>query len=297
MRELGSYSLRDWLLFQPAIRAFKEVRDAAIRDAYCAIKPRRLGVFLQEHQDVRGSTLAVVIAYEQPWLIDTFIRRFRQFVTGAQLLIADNSRNRERRAEIAAVCGKHGVMYFPLPWNPVRNINRSHGNAVNWCYRNLIKPLQPEIFALLDHDIFPTATVDFKALLGDQPFYGHKIDRGAGWALWAGYSFFRLAAVADARPDFNPDMDRRLVTGGRNYSRIYRYFDPAVLRFASWRLERLANAEGAKLFSETIDGWIHIGGASYANDKKAARAFYEKLLSQNSLESARLAPKPKERMK
>lgn len=279
MRDLSQYSPYEWLAGQPAVAAFKDVRDAIIRDLYCRRRPRMLERFLAQHAHLRGGSLAVVIAYETRWVIDIFIRRFRRLVPGVSLLIADNSRMAARRKEIAEACRLGGATYFELPPSPVRNINRSHGNALNWAYRNLIVPLGPRVFAMFDHDIFPTAPVDFDALLGDQPFYGHKMDRGYGWALWAGYSIFRLDSVAALRPDFNPDMDRRLLTGGRNYGRIFRHYDPRRLRFASHRVDTVHDAQGRPLHSDVIDGWIHIAASSYAKEKIAARDYYERMLA------------------
>jgi hypothetical protein len=280
MRDLNQYSAWEWAISQPAVAAFKEIRDAVIRDVYCARRPRELNRFLEDHAGVRDGTLAVVVAYEQPWLIEELTRRFHRYVPGVSLLVADNSRSRARQQEIAAVCREAGVMYLRLPSNPVRNINRSHGNAVNWVYRNVIARLRPRIFALFDHDIFPTAPVDLDALLGDQVFYGHKIDRGYGWALWAGYSMFRFDAIARTRPDFNPDMDRLLVTGGRNLSRLYRFHDPARLRFASYRQDTTYDAEGQLLYTEVIDGWLHLSGSSYQRSQMAARDYFKRLLAE-----------------
>jgi hypothetical protein len=278
MRDLDQYSPQDWLLGRPAVAAFKDVPDAIIRDHYCRRRPQTLERFLAEHSHLRGGTLAVVIAYETKWVIDIFVRRFRQLVPGASLLVADNSRTQSHREEIAEACRKDRAIYFELPPNPARNINRSHVNALNWVYQNLIVPLEPRVFATFDHDIFPTAAVDFDVLLGDQPFYGHKMDRGCGWALWAGYSIFRLNSIAALRPDFNPDMDRGLLTGGRNYGRIFRHYDPSKLRFASHRVDTVHDPQGRPLHSDVIDGWIHIAASSYAEEKIAARDYYERVL-------------------
>ncbi|MPZ57632.1 MAG: hypothetical protein GEU91_14255 [Rhizobiales bacterium] len=287
MRDLNQYSISDWVLARPAVAAFKEVRDAVIRDLYCLRQPRELKKFLAGHASVNGGMLAVVVAYEQPWLIRIFIDRFYRFVPGVRLLIADNSVTPARQDEIAAICRELGALYFRLPWNPVRNINRSHGNAVNWTYRNMIVPLRPRIFALFDHDIFATAPVDLEALLGDQPFYGHKIDRGYGWALWAGYSIFRFEAIAKTRPDFNPDMDRLLVTGGRNLPRLYRHYDPATLRFATHRREMAFDAQGRPLPSEVVDGWFHVTSSSYIQEKIEARDYYLGVLAASDRTSDR----------
>ena len=53
-----------------------------------------------------------------------------------------------------------------------------------------------------------------------------------GWAIWAGYSFYRFDVLRSLTLDFNPDMDRHLVAGGRNYQPLFRRYDASKLRFA-----------------------------------------------------------------
>ncbi len=280
MRDLTQYDAKDWFTGRPAVARFKEWRDAAIRDRYCRRRPPMLSRFLAEHAHLRQQRVAIIIAYQQAWLIERMARRLARYVPGITPIICDNSKTPEARDEIARVCAAAAVPYLSLPPSPVRNINRSHGNAVNWVYRNVVLALEPEIFALLDHDIFPTAPDDLSTRLGDQPFYGMKLDQGLGWALWAGFSVYRLAAIRGYAPDFNPDMDRGLVTGGRNFNRIYRHFDPASLRFA-YQDRRPVPGVGIerKLTSEFVDGWIHIWGASHDKNKMSARGVYEAILA------------------
>jgi hypothetical protein len=280
LRDLAQYSAVDWLSAQPAVAAFKEVRDGLLRDLYCSRRPPDLDRFLSEHQWLRGRRIAVIIAHEQAWLIAHLSARLKRFVPDFHPIIFDNSPSASARAAIAKACADSGVSYLALPDNPIRNINRSHGNAVNWTYRNVLLALEPELFVLLDHDIFPRAECDLAARLGDQPFYGHKLDGGFGWALWAGYSVFRLSAIRAARPDFNPDMDRDLVTGGRNHARLYRHHDPATLRFASFERRWITDkANGIKYLSELVDGWLHIGGPAFRQHKATSRGFFEPLLN------------------
>jgi len=280
MRDLNQYSTLEWLELRPLVAAFKELRDAAIRELYCARKPPELKRFLARHAHLRGGQIALVIAFEHAWLIEILLERFRRYLPEVTVIVADNSRTGKARSEIEGVCREAGSAYFGLPANPVRNINRSHGNAVNWAYRNIVSRLQPKIFGLFDHDIFPTAPVDLAALLGDQPFYGLRTERGFGWALWAGFSIFRFEAIKVRRPDFNPDMDRGLITGGRNLGRIYRHHDPSKLRFASHRPGSEADGGQAEaIHTEVIDGWVHFGGSSYHRHKIAGRDTLKSLLS------------------
>ncbi len=280
MRDLDQYSGTEWLAAQPLVAAFKEVRDAAIREAFCARRGPDLARFLDRHADMRGGVMAITIAFEQPWLIDNLIRRFTRFSRDARLIVCDNSRTAAARREIKALCDAAQVPYLALPVNFVRNINRSHGNSLNWAYRNIVTPLEPRIFGFIDHDLFAPAPFSFEESLGDQPVYGVKMTGLHGWALWAGYSMFDRAYLASRRPDFNPDMDRRLVTGGRNYDLIYRHLDEASLRFADHSYQQYDNpVEGQEHFvSEFVDGWLHVGGSSYQKHKMDGRAFYQALI-------------------
>jgi hypothetical protein len=293
MRDLTQYTGSEWLRAKPFVALFKELRDAALRDLYVSRRPAGLQRFLAEHAALRGGRIAVIIAYEQPWLIAHLAARLKRFVSGFQPIVFDNSATAEARAAIARTAQDAGVPYLSLPDNPIRNINRSHGNALNWVYRNVLLALEPEMFALLDHDLFPTAEIDLAALLGDQPFYGMKLEKGFGWALWAGYSVFRLSAIRKKRPDFNPDMDRGLVTGGRNHARLYRDRDPATLRFASYDGRWLKDeAHGINYFCEIVDGWFHIGGPAFRQHKATSRSFFEPLLENPEVLDATLRAAP-----
>jgi hypothetical protein len=279
MRDLRQYSAREWVSGVPAVAGFKEVRDAVLRDLYCRKGSPALERFLADHAHLTGGTFAVTIAFEQAWLIRLFIGHMRRHLPAVPVIVADNSRNETAPRAIEDACREGGASYIRLPANPIRNINRSHGTALNWTWRHIVRPLRPRVFAFLDHDIFPRAPVDVGALLGDQDFYGHRMDRGRGWAVWAGYSFYRFAALENRKLDFNPDMDRRLVAGGRNYRPLYRHYDPARLRFATCR--RVATplpGTGAVLHTEEIDGWVHFGGTSYQGAKLRAREHLEALL-------------------
>jgi len=278
MRDLNQYSGREWLQTQPLVAGFKELRDGFLRELYCAQKSPELERFLAGRQHFRGGTFVATIAFEQAWIIRHFVELIGRHIPGVPIIVADNSRSEEGRRAIEAACREGGASYFKLPPNPIRNINRSHGNALNWVWRHIVRPLQPRVFGFLDHDIFPLAPVDIDALLGDQDFYGHKMDRGTGWAIWAGYSFYRFAALAGKRLDFNPDMDRRLVAGGRNYRPLYRHYDAARLRFAKHEMVDVLHPQLGRVLTERMDGWVHFGGVSYQDEKMRAREYLETLL-------------------
>ncbi len=279
MRELSQYTFRELALAKPAVTLFKEVRDAAIRDLYCRRRPRDLDTFLAAHGRLHGGRIAITIAYEVAWVIHHWAARLALFVPDFYPIVFDNSQTPQARTAIARACATAGVTYYPLPPNPIRNINRSHGNALNWVYANVVRLLEPEIFILLDHDMLPCARCDLIGRLGEQPFYGKKMDYGRGWALWAGFSMFRYSAMSQIRPDFNPDMDRGLTTGGRNFARLYRCYDPNKLRFATSKWRKLKDDKsGITYLSETVDDWFHIGGPAFREHKATSRTFFEPLL-------------------
>jgi len=279
MRDLNGYSVGEWLAGAPAVAGFKEVRDGLLRSLYCARRSPELGDFLAAHAHLRGRMFMATIAFEQAWLIGHFLDHLRRYMPGVPVIVADNSRTPSASRDIEAACRAGGGSYLKLPPNPIRNINRSHGNALNWVWRNIVKPLEPRVFGFLDHDIFPLAPVDVDALLGDQDFYGQKMDQGRGWAVWAGYSFYRFAALAGRRLDFNPDMDRSLVAGGRNYRPLYRHYDPARLRFATHQFLTVNDPSLGPLVTERIDGWVHFGGVSYQKHKMRSRTYLETLIA------------------
>ncbi|MBN9009587.1 MAG: hypothetical protein J0H63_05420 [Rhizobiales bacterium] len=279
MRDLNRYSAGDSLPAAPAVAGFKELRDGLFREFYCAQPSPDLARFLAGHRHLQGGTFMVTIAFEQAWLIGHFLDHLARHMPGVPVIVADNSRTGSGSREIAAACLAGGGSYLKLPSNPIRNINRSHGNALNWVWRNIVRPLQPRVFGFLDHDIFPLAPVDVDALLGEQDFYGQKMDKGRGWAVWAGYSFYRFAALADRRLDFNPDMDRRLVAGGRNYGPLYRHYDPATLRFAKREFRAFEDPALGSVVTERIDGWVHFGGVSYQEQKMRSRKYLESLIA------------------
>ena len=130
--------------------------------------------------------------------------------------------------DIAASWGAHYLRLPPNPWTR-RNDSRSHGIALNWVWRNVIKPGAPHAFGFIDDDMFPVAPVDPFAPLATHAFYGDTRTAGPRWFLWAGYCFFRYDAVADKRLDFGLDWFVGLDTGGANWDVLYRDVDPKSL--------------------------------------------------------------------
>ena len=65
-----------------------------------------------------------------------------------------------RKGRNRRICRDLDAAYLSLPFNPERHPCRSHGLAMTWAYYNVIRPLQPRVFAYFDHDLLPTARYD-----------------------------------------------------------------------------------------------------------------------------------------
>ncbi|MEY2688784.1 MAG: hypothetical protein RL375_2982 [Pseudomonadota bacterium] len=264
------YTASSWARLVPLSHAYKQLRNDLMSWRYNARTPPDLPTFLDSVRALQASNLAIVIAFEQPWVLDWMLRLARLNLRDCQPLVFDNSRSAEKRAEIAAVCARLGVPYLALPLNQSRHPNRSHGMAMNWIYRHVITALKPQLFAYLDHDLIPLQPLSLAEQVGDQPFYGAKNPGIDAWNLWAGYCAFRFAQVAGKPVNFLYDFSRELDTGGRNWPVLYRQVDEAALRFASNEWLEFRPGDGADPGRvQVIDGaWLHIGGVSYGSNFK-----------------------------
>jgi hypothetical protein len=181
-----------------------------------------------------------------------------RFVPHALYVIADNSTNDDAARAIAAVAKRYDVSYVWLPYPRWAEESRSHGLALNWSWRNLIRPGEPEAFGFLDADLFPTKADDPFATLERQPIYGMMRTAGERWFLWAGFCMFRFKAVKDLKLDFGQDWFNGLDTGGGAWRPLYSKLDRAQLSFASSSTEPYQ--PGADPVHDSIqwcDGWLH----------------------------------------
>jgi hypothetical protein len=229
----------------------------------------------------KPDVLAVVIAYNTPWVIDLTTQITARNLAGT-LAVCDNSSDPRASAQIERLCRDRGVLYLRLPYNIEHHPCRSHGIALNWVYYNVIDRIRPRVFSFLDHDLFAIDRLDPARLVADQPLYGLINESVWGWNLWAGFCVFDRAAVAGFDPDFNNDNPRLLDTGGRNWLRIYRKLDRAGLRFATKTLERFRLPRDTTVATvQRIDDCLHVGGASFeagSAAEKQIEAFYRGII-------------------
>lgn len=254
-RRLKDYGLADWLRLRPLSHGYKQAGRTALDAVYRRRKPPDAAGLARAVAAVAGRPLAVTVAFNAPWIVAWQLRFLARFLDVA-VLVADNSTDPAKAAEIAALGAGAGVPVVRLPPNPYnnrRNFSMSHGFALNWILRNVIAPARAPVFALLDHDLIPVAPVRLADYVAGQPVFGRLETRPGGfWYLWPGFAVFDGAFAARHGLDFRPDGPNGLDTGGMNWWRVFRTMDRAALRFA----------EPGPGPYERFDRWVHFGNAS-----------------------------------
>jgi len=284
MRDISSYLPVEWLAGTPVVHRVKYLRNRALERVFRASGARQRDRFLDENAQIGRNQLAVTIAFNMPWVIELFLRTARLNMPDASVIVADNSSKDEARTEIAALCRSFGVAYVGLPRNPEWHPNRSHGIAMNWAYHNLVRALDPDVFAFLDHDMFALDPFDLAAKVSRQPVYGIRMGdvENGPWSLWAGYSIFDYTAVKMRDLDFNYERPLRLDTGGYNWLRLYRYLDRDSLDYAGkCRATFRDSQDDDEHYCDLNDTFAHVGGASYKPAGRDAQriAFFQRLVA------------------
>jgi hypothetical protein len=265
-RRLSEYDRNDWFRLRPLTHRLKTIRYRVIDRLY-ARRPARAGDIASLVGRLRGRNVLVTVAFDDPEAILWQSRLVRRYVPNALYVVADNSASETKAAAIAAIAGAHGTPYVRLPVNPWREPSRSHGLALNWIWRNLIRSGQPHAFGFIDDDIFPTAPSDPFAPLATQDFHGLVRTAGSRWFLWAGYCMFRFDRVKDRPLDFGQDWFAGLDTGGGNWEVLYRHVELARLRQMGTALvpyrEGIDPARGKLQWCGT---WLHQIGSTGDRD-------------------------------
>jgi hypothetical protein len=266
MRYLTEFSAIEWLALVPMRHALKQVRNDAWMAFYKKGRADGMDRFLADQGHLADKSIALIIAFEQPWALNWLLRMANRNVTDTTFLVFDNSRNAAKRIEIERVCEQNNVPYLALPPNPTRHVNRSHGMAMTWVYHNVVRAIKPRIFGFIDHDLIPVRKASIADKLAGQPVYGLLNEGKFGfWYLWAGYCFFDFAGTEGKPVNFLYDFSRDLDTGGRNWNGLYRDLDRGRLRVASVEnvSMNVASIEQPRIVQIVDGNWLHIGGISY----------------------------------
>lgn len=221
----------------------------------------------------------MVVAFGDANLIRTQYQALQKFLQDAfSYTVVDNSPDYAKRVELQAYCKEADIRYIGLPKNPYTGYSASdsHGLALNWAYRRLLRHGGATVWAFLDHDIFPTAPYSITEKLKTQPVYGHLQVRDKIWYVWPGFCFFDADELTRARLNFMPIPGAD--TGAANYSVMYRHLARAALRFPNHSYETVQlQGGGGEGRVERLDGWLHVIGASNWNKLDEAKDFHSRL--------------------
>ena len=200
-----------------------------------------------------------VVAFENAEVLDEQIALLRERLADEhQYLVFDNSASDGGLRRIAALCEARGVPYLGLPPNPYsgRDPSASHGLALNWAWRQVLRDRASACFGVLDPDVFPERETSILSALGDAPCWGHLQERGERWYLWAGFAFFRRASTPGL--DFMPGDG--LDTGGGNWRLVFRHLDREALSFPPHSYVDPGAPPGHS--PERIGDWLHTFNSS-----------------------------------
>lgn len=221
-----------------------------------------------------GRAIAIVIAFNKPWAIDYMIRLWERFSEDCELVVVDNSSDREARQEIRQLCKQAGIGYVGLPRNFEWSPNRNHGIAINWTLRNILMLTNPDVFLVLDHDMFPLRPFSVRGHTSNQPYYGYLWPDAAIWNLWVGFATFDWRQLRNYTMNFNHNPRLGLDTGGMNWADIYSRFGRSGMSFCTIRYAVLEDETGEKLPVSVFDEqFVHISGLGHRFDETtSARA-------------------------
>jgi hypothetical protein len=265
-RPIATYTASEWSRLRPLTQGYKTWLWNWTDRRHAARPPDGAEAMQQVLARLAGKNVVTSIAFNVPWAIRWQLRFVRRYLENAAFLVADNSTAPDARAAIEMLCADAGTAYLALPANPYResrHASRSHGLALNWVYRNVIRRVRPAAWGFFDHDLFPTRPFDPLERLRGQPFYGDLESRAGGRYLWPGYCLFADGADAEAPLDFRQDWFMGLDTGGMNAGLLAGRADLSTLAFAQRR--SIGARRNLAVTIEEIDWFddcVHIGNAS-----------------------------------
>lgn len=280
MSEKPRYSLREWLRLEPVADFLKRYKYDSLLGQYLSLEAVREKDFLVKYSALKGKNVVLIVAFEQPLALSWMLGSMRRFMSGCEVLVFDNSRDEAIRLEVEKVCSERGVGYLAMPANSMKHPNRSHGMAMTWIYHRIIRKIAPNFFGYADHDMVLFRPLDLMERISSHQCFG-VLNRGtSSWNLWAGYCFFRFAAVEKVKLNFLNDFSRNLDTGGRNWTSFYQNVGTENVRFSS-RVIRpvIGPVSGEQRQVEIVDqSWMHIGSISYNDNFRGKREFFSEIV-------------------
>ena len=219
----------------------------------------------------------VTIAFNNPLMIEFQIQLLKKNITDKfSHIVADNSNDPKVRKVISDLCKSFNVNYVSIPVNTYFR-NKSHGAAMHWVYKNVIKKRNNLYFGFLDHDIFPTEPYSILNRVKNN-IYGRVIHsympNGYNeiitkefpyWSLWAGFYFLKSDLLSSSNVygfNFDPKSFQKgsyLDTGGGLWdvlmSKITYPGELATYNAVKFRQSEVSNVKTD--YYEKVDNWVH----------------------------------------
>lgn len=219
----------------------------------------------------------VTIAFNNPFLIEYQIKLLKKNLSDTYFhIIADNSSNPDAKKKIEEICNKLCAYYVDLPLNPFKR-NKSHGAAMHWVYKNILRKRKAEFFGFLDHDIFPTEPTSLLKKL-NKGFYSRVMhtytpkgfineinDTWPYWSLWAGFYFIKSDLLSKQNIysfNFFPRSVKEggyLDTGGGLWDPLFSKipYPGKMADFKQFKFRETINGNVQTDYYEMFDDWIH----------------------------------------
>ncbi len=237
--------------------------------------------------------LIVTIAFNNKDILETQYSYLQENLEDTfDYCIADNSSDKNKAEGIKQFCTKNNISYIKIPANPLTGVRASgsHGVALNWVYRNIIKKYKPTYFGFLDHDIFPLEKTNIiRKMRGG--YYGIiRMRHAPYWYFWPGFSFFEYDKFKKYCFDFAPYHAGKngltfLDTGGANYYTISRKIDRSVLAEAASTLidlstgkEWIRGTDTRRTFELIDKSWLHMRQISWREESSDKMDDYQEML-------------------
>jgi hypothetical protein len=219
----------------------------------------------------------VSIAFNNPFLIEYQILLLKKNLQDSYFqIIADNSTNADAKVQIKNICSKYKIFYVELPQNSFKR-NKSHGAAMHWVYKNILRKRKTEYFGFLDHDIFPTKPTSIiermQKGIYSRLMHAYKNDGYMYsvnhpypyWSLWAGFYFIKSSLLSSSNIysfNFFPYViseDLYLDTGGGLWKPLYSkmIYPGEMADFKQYKFRETDNGNIQTDFYEMFDDWIH----------------------------------------
>lgn len=186
------------------------------------------------------------VVYYDSDMVELHYESIKKFLKDPfEYFVLDNTDEDARSERIKKYCAEQRINYVRLQphtaWTRWKD-GTSHAFGLDWGYHNIIMRYKPEIFGLVDGDLFLTKQISVKGLMGTSDAWGIITDRLPFWHFWApvyyvwpGFSFFRTEKFAGRAPNFLPTWG--LDNGGKQLvdgSQIIKLPEVYDLHSASW---------------------------------------------------------------